>query len=345
MLTLDIDSPNAAWIFHREEIELSRDGSCNVYFLIDGFSGFVFNQYAVRECLSKSKTLSILKTAYKKAGCWPKRVLISGKDPYVEPLSAYAKEVDLDLECVTPRELKPHIKELHDLFLSFKRGDESRPSYTALERAEIEAFIPGTYDPCPCASGKKYKFCCKPIFVETSEAMCAAEEGDLDQALEFMRNAEQKVGQTAEVLCRYAICWSFYDAEEADKYLNEALKVNENHPRANYVLALDAVGKGDDATAIHFYQKAIEHYPKTDRYHLNEAYNNLGSAFYRRGEFEAAKGAWEKGLVLLPIDKTIFDNLLECIYTNPELPKDLRTVSPYIEKYLGRYFDEMELSA
>ena len=33
-------------------------------------------------------------------------------------------------------------------------------------------------------------------------------------------------------------------------------------------------------SAIKEYKKAIENYPQTDRYHLNETWNNLGTAYF-----------------------------------------------------------------
>ncbi len=41
--------------------------------------------------------------------------------------------------------------------------------------------------------------------------MCVAEEYNLEEALRYMKEAESKVGRTAEVLCRYAICRSYFD--------------------------------------------------------------------------------------------------------------------------------------
>lgn len=50
--------------------------------------------------------------------------------------------------------------------------------------------------------------------------MCAAEEGNLKETLHFMKEAEQEVGRTAEIVCRYAICWSFFDEQKYREYLN-----------------------------------------------------------------------------------------------------------------------------
>ncbi|NDC23975.1 MAG: hypothetical protein EBZ49_07580 [Proteobacteria bacterium] len=71
---------------------------------------------------------------------------------------------------------------------------------------EIEAAkagIPDSYDPCPCASGNKYKFCCKRILREVMMAMVLLEERKFLEALEHLKKAEQRVGRTAEVLCPF----------------------------------------------------------------------------------------------------------------------------------------------
>jgi hypothetical protein len=40
-----------------------------------------------------------------------------------------------------------------------------------IDQESTKKFIIDRYDPCPCASGKKYKFCCKKIFEEIIHAM------------------------------------------------------------------------------------------------------------------------------------------------------------------------------
>ena len=71
--------------------------------------------------------------------------------------------------------------------------------------------IPDSYDLCPCASGSKSKFCCKRIFPEIVQAMAAAEEGDYREALRWMKEAEKIAGLSAEVLCRLAIVYRYFD--------------------------------------------------------------------------------------------------------------------------------------
>src|ERR1700739_771067 len=42
------------------------------------------------------------------------------------------------------------------------------------------------YGPCPCGSGKKFKWCCEPIYVEIDKAFRQDEDGQHDMALRIM---------------------------------------------------------------------------------------------------------------------------------------------------------------
>lgn len=55
-----------------------------------------------------------------------------------------------------------------------------------LDYENAKRSIPDSYDLCSCASGSKYKFCCKRIFGEIVNAMVAAEEGEFEEALKWI---------------------------------------------------------------------------------------------------------------------------------------------------------------
>jgi len=116
--------------------------------------------------------------------------------------------------------------------------------------------------------------------------------------------------------------------------MDEAKTLNPNHPRLNFLFGIESVAAKDYAKAIEYYQKAIFNYPKESKFHLNETYNNLGTAYYESKNFQEAKNAWEKALVFLPTDRMVKENLFKCIYHNPELPQELREISPFIERFL-----------
>jgi tetratricopeptide (TPR) repeat protein len=336
--SLSITKPNDAWILHREEIDTVRDGSCNVYALLDACSAFCFGQEISVDMPSSSKILDLLKKAHSKAGRWPDRILILKKDSYVEVMQSICAGLAVRLSELPAKDLAPFVRPFKDAFRQFKRGNtvSDEPPLTEEDREELEAFIPDTYGSCPCGSGKKFKFCCQKIFKDITFAMCAAQEGRLNEALRHMKEAEAKVGRTSEVVCRYAICWSFFDQKKSAELLQEAFEVDPRHPRLNYILGIESVAAEKYHEAIKFYETAIENYPKDDKFHLNETYNNLGTAYFELKKYKEAKDVWEKALVLLPSDRMVKQNLFEFIYQNPDVPKDLREVSPFIEKYLTR---------
>lgn len=181
----------------------------------------------------------------------------------------------------------------------------------------LKYFIPDSYDFCPCASGKKYKFCCKRIFREVMGAMTAAEEGKLSEALEWITKAKYIIGETAEVICREAIVYSFFNIKKSEEILDKCLAINPNHPRSHYLRGIMLNDQGDIQGAIVEYEMAIANYPKSDHFHLNEAYNNLGTAFHALNDLTKAKIAWEQALVHLPSDKMTKRNLEEFIYNKP----------------------------
>ena len=328
--------PNDAWILQREEIETVQDGSCNIYVLLDAYSSFVFGQEISIDLPSSQKITKLLKDAHKKGGTWPHQVLISKSDPLAETLQAICQGLKVPFEALPAKYLQPYLQHFKNSFKEFKRGAPSPDDLhiPESEQQNLEAFIPDTYGPCPCASGQKFKFCCQKAFKDITFAMCDAQDGHLEKALKYMRQAEEKVGRTAEILCRYAICWSFFDMEKSKEYLAEALKVNPSHPRANYISGIEAVADEKYHEAIQFYETAIKHYPESDKFHLNETYNNLGTAYFSLKKYKEAKEVWERAVVLLPSDEMAKRNLFEFIYENPSVPKGLREISPFIAKFL-----------
>ncbi len=77
-----------------------------------------------------------------------------------------------------------------------------------------------------------------------------------------MRAAEEINGLSAEVLCRYAVVYSFSDQGEYETYLHRCLEKNPRHSRAHYMMGLTLVKQGKLDAAIKEYQQAIENYPK-----------------------------------------------------------------------------------
>jgi tetratricopeptide (TPR) repeat protein len=322
--------PGEAWLTFRVDC-LVADNPVDVYLLIDLASTYIFGVAIAQEELPDEKEVhNLMQKGYKTKKAWPKVFFCPKNDPaekifrkqtegkgitfQVEPLSAF-QGITLPL--------KKSFYESMATRLGKPRAYDGDTSLTDEDKL-AEAFIPDSYDLCPCASGKKYKFCCKPILREITMAMADAEEGHIQEAIKWMDRAKEKAGETAEVLCRYAIVYTFFDRVRSEKYLKRCLHLAPNHPRANYIKGIDLKEKGDIQGAIKAYKTALEHYPATDRYHLNETWNNLGTAYYAMGKYFEAKAAWETAINYLPEDPTAKANLNEFFYENPDIPEEIK---------------------
>lgn len=326
---------NQAWIVARlDSMLFVKDEPVDVYVLVDAASTYVFGQIVyLGSTPSRQEFKALFKRARKKGKGWPTKLYIPKEDPAEDMLKGIASGSGITPETIPLPYLDPILGPLKESFAQFQSGKE-QPSEPSEDLISAKAMIPDSYDLCPCASGKKYKFCCKAIVREVTEAMCAVEEGHFDVALKFLDEAKGKVGETAEVLSRYAIAHSLRSEEAYLGFLQRALEANPHHPRTHYLLGLNHKEHGRVEEAEAEYLKAIESYPVSDKYHLNETWNNLGVLYFEIGDLTKAKGAWEKALVYLPSDVVTRNNLREFIYDNPRAPTDLRTPSPFVARYL-----------
>ena len=335
-------APKDSWLIFRLDTQIA-DKSADVYMLMELPCGeLLSNKVTIDEGMTPDQLQDFLQKAYAKKRYWPKKVLVLKNDPIEKSLKELSLPPHLKTEPHPASALEDLIAPVKESFGKFCFSPSSlfyshaKDDVDADEVESARQFIPDTYAPCPCASGKKYKFCCKPIFREIMGAMTEAEKGQKSEALKFIQEAKKRVGETAEVLCREAIVYSFFDEVEFDRLLNRCLDRFPNHPRANYIKGLNSREKGRFLEAITFYKKAIDNYPKTDRFHLNEVYNNIGTVYYELKNYKETKESWERALFLLPSDRMVKENLIECIYTNPSVPKKLRDISPMVAKLLEK---------
>jgi len=321
-------SKNDGWLLFR--INTSSIGkSADVYALMDLPSGYIFGFESASKELSQKQLNRLFSEGLYKKDKFPSRLLIAKGDPAEPLLRESAKKQKVNFEsapaeaftALTASLIKSLIDYASQSSSPFKDEDfdedededddedfdedEDDEDFDEDEDDEEEdedldailQSLPDSYDLCSCASGKKYKFCCKKIFMEITEAMVASEEGRVNEAFAWLAKAEKIGGRTAEVVCRASIVYSFFDPEKSEELLGECLEMNPNHPRAHYLRALLLKGAGDYKGAILAYETAIKNYPATDKYHLNEVYNNLGVLLYDMGKSAEAKSVWEQAFL------------------------------------------------
>lgn len=99
------------------------------------------------------------------------------------------------------------------------------------------AFDP--YDPCPCGSGKKLKFCCQPIVGEMQKVARFRQSNQSRMALQVLDALEKKhPGNPWVVTSRATILMDEGGADEAAEVLEDLL---EQHPEHPFALALFAI--------------------------------------------------------------------------------------------------------
>lgn len=333
---------NEGWLVFRLDTQV-KNAAIDIYLVMELASGLLAGQeLAVGEGLTEAATENLLRQAKTKLGAFPQRILLAKGDSAEAAFAATSKRLNFGFELVPAPSIEGLVAPVKQEFGS-RFFSPSSMGYAAIrddadefDRESAQHFVPDAYDPCSCASGKKFKFCCKPVFGEIIGAMAAAESGRIAEALKHIAKAKKIAGETSEILCREAIVYSYFDAKQTDQILAKCLALNQEHPRANYIRGLMFKEQGDFKSAITAYETAIANYPKTDRYHLNETYNNLGTAFFETADYARAKSAWEQALVLLPSDRVVRENLMEFIYQNAELPASIREMGPFVRRFFER---------
>ncbi len=301
---------NPAYLMFRLDAKVAGE-YVDLYMLMHLPSEYLLSHEVIEKEISQSN-IDVLLGFIPPHATLPQRVLLAKNDPAEPFLKKAAGRYGLVIETVSSASVQPLLTTIRQTFSAqFKTtlGLNHDIIQDPDERASAQQFITDSYAPCPCASGKLYKSCCKSIFEEITYAMVAAEDGYYKEALHLMDQAKNKVGETPEVLCRESIVYSFFDEKKSKKLLKQCLNSYPGYPRAYYIHGIDLKEKGDLKGALLAYKKAIQLYPETAHFQLNEAYNNLGTIYYELDDMKNAAIAWQKALVYLPSDDVCRDNL------------------------------------
>src|SRR5271157_5070166 len=89
----------------------------------------------------------------------------------------------------------------------------------------------GPYSPCPCGSGKQFKWCCGPIYAGIEHALEQESKGQHETALRLINDVvaahptnPEAWGQKARLL------WLQQKPDEAEEALGKAFEINPNYP-------------------------------------------------------------------------------------------------------------------
>ena len=149
-----------------------------------------------------------------------------------------------------------------------------------------------SYEPCTCGSGKKFKWCCQPIFAGINRAWDQEAAGQHEVALRLMEEVVREHegnpeawGQKARLLASQG------KVEEAEKALQKAFDLNPNYPAGLLLRASIRFQEGEVPGALLLARRAAEAYDPNARSYLAEVYFIIFECEMRMNRPVAARAA------------------------------------------------------
>ena len=180
------------WVIARTDV-MVQTSPVDVYVILEAPSLYIHAYELVEgDEMTAAAASAFLKKGYKGSRGWPPRLAVAKGDPTGAVIAELARSFSIAVDKVPMADINayaaPFLKDFAQHGLGASPVIDDTVSH---DRESAQAMIPDSYDPCPCASGVKFKFCCKKIFREIIEAMVAAEDGHCPEALCWMREAEK----------------------------------------------------------------------------------------------------------------------------------------------------------
>ena len=121
--------------------------------------------------------------------------------------------------------------------------------------------MPEAYSPCPCGSGKKFKWCCQPIHGVIEQALRLEQEGQHEAALRAMEAVTRDHPSNPEAYGRLAQMHFAADrVDEAEKALQQALAINPDYPFGHLLRAQFRLYEGEIPGGLLLLRKAAALY-------------------------------------------------------------------------------------
>lgn len=161
------------------------------------------------------------------------------------------------------------------------------------------------YSPCPCGSGKKFKWCCQPIHVQITRAFQQDAEGQHDVALRTMDEIAAEHGGNPEVWGRKAqLLYQMDKVEDAASTLQKAFDLNPNYPFGHFLRGKFQHIEGNLAGALVQFRKAASLYDPEAKNFLAQIHALIADCELKLNRPVAARAALE---IAHRLDPTIED--------------------------------------
>jgi tetratricopeptide (TPR) repeat protein len=181
------------------------------------------------------------------------------------------------------------------------------------------AFDP--YDPCPCGSGKKFKWCCQPVYVQIDKAFQQDADGQHEAALRTMEEVCAEHPSNPEVWGRKAqLLYQMNKVEEAEAALQKAFDINPNYPFGYYLRGRFRHFEGEIPGALLLFRKAAEVYDPIARNILAQIYSLITECELKLNRPVAARAALEMAAKQEPTNPDYRKGMEEVFGAESKLP-------------------------
>lgn len=181
------------------------------------------------------------------------------------------------------------------------------------------------YASCPCGSGKKFRFCCQPIYPAIERAFSQFRGGQQEAALRTIDSAAASHPGHPEILIRKAM---MLDAagrrEDAEKALDDALSKSANFGPAHFMRARWRHQEGEFPGAAILARKAADGYAIEAKEHLADVHAFLFEIEMQLNRPLAARAALRMAMRLAPQEASLKEAFDGTFGENGRLPACLR---------------------
>jgi tetratricopeptide (TPR) repeat protein len=186
------------------------------------------------------------------------------------------------------------------------------------------------YAPCPCGSGKKFKWCCQPIHVQINKAFQQDADGQHEAALRTMDEITAQNPANPEAWGRKAqLLYENDRLEDAEKALDKALELNPEYPFGYYLRGSFRRAEGELPGALVLFRKAAERYHPEARDVLAQLYALIADTELKLNRPVAARAALQLAARFDPANENYRKGLEQLFGAEGALPLPARREYAY----------------
>ncbi len=187
-----------------------------------------------------------------------------------------------------------------------------------------------SYSPCPCGSGKKFKWCCQAIFSDIEKAFQQDANGQHDAALRTLDELVQRHPDNPEAWGRKAqLLYQNDRVDEAESALQKSLELNPDYPFGHLLRGKFREHEGEVAGALIQFRKAAELYDPEAKDVLADLYMTIAESEIKMNRPVAARTALKLAMHCHPSVDDIRKSFETVFGENSHLPATARREFSY----------------